>query len=74
MTVKLLNEQNLKFLSLTEAAQAVAEKSLTDKKVDKLSLERKKHEQIKRLISNMRLFLLHNTTHHCQALHQVSES
>ena len=40
----------------------------------KFPLERKKNEQIKGLISNMWLFLLHNTTHHYQALYQISES
>ena len=34
----------------------------------KFSLERKKNEIIKGLISNMWLFLLHNTTHHYKAL------
>ena len=37
-------------------------------------LERKKNEQIKGLICFMWLFLLHNTTHHHQALYQISES
>ena len=56
---------NFRFLS-----QAVAEKSLTEKS----SLERKKNEQIKGLISNMwlLLFLLHKTTHHYQALYRIS--
>ena len=36
---------------------------------------RKKNEQIKGLIRNIWLFfLLHNTTHHYQALYQMSES
>ena len=43
----------------------------------KFSLKRKKNEQIKGLISNMwlffRVFLLHNTTHHYQALYQISQ-
>ena len=61
-------------------SQEVAEKSLTEKKSKKFqlkfSLERKKYEHIKGLISNMWLFLflLHNTTHHYQALYQISES
>ena len=37
-------------------------------------LERKKNEQIKGLIRNMWLFLFHNTTHHYNALYQISES
>ena len=39
-------------------SQVVAEKSLTEKKVVKVSLEREKNEQIKGLISNIRLFFV----------------
>ena len=44
------------------------------KQCQKFSMEIKKNEQIKGLISNMWLFLLHNTTHHYQALYQISQS
>ena len=40
----------------------------------KLSLERNTNEKMKGLTTNMRLFLLHNTTHHYQAVYQISES
>ena len=51
-------------------SQVVAEKSLTEKS----SLEGKRNEQIKGLISNIWLFLVHTITHHYQALYQISES
>ena len=46
-----------------------AEKSVTE-----IFSGEKENEQIKGLISNMRLLLLHNTAHHDQALYQISES
>ena len=55
-------------------SQVVAVKSLTEKKIKFSSLERKKNEEIKGLIRKMWLFfLLHSTTHHYQALYQISE-
>ena len=45
-----------------------------EKYVTEILMEGKKIEQIKGLISNMWLFfLVYNTTHHYQALYQISE-
>ena len=44
------------------------------KSVIEIPLERKKKEKIQGLISKMWLFSLRNTTHHFQALYQISES
>ena len=46
-----------------------AEKSATE-----IFIGEKLQQQIKGLICNMRLFLLHDTNHHYQALYQISES
>ena len=46
----------------------------TGKSATDIFIGEKENEQINGLICNMRLFLLHNTTHIYQALYQISES